>query len=242
MNAVLNHCDEKSPFLLENESAYQQWRANKLRLRGEVAAKRVFELDGRCALSGSERDALERQFQAHGFILFQPVDNEFGQQEFIALNRRFGLHRLDANPGAEDDRVTALRVLPIEDPRAQYIPYSNRAMNWHTDGYYNSPERRVNAFALYCVSAAARGGDNYLFDHEMMYLTIRDEAPELLEVLMQDDLMSVPPNVQDKRVVRAEESGPVFSLPSPPVSAGEANSGCAVCPADGLPNAVSGAI
>ena len=85
-------------------------------------------------------------------------------------------------------------------------------MNWHTDGYYNPHGRRINAFALYCVNQSARGGGNYLFDHEMMYLLIRDQSTELLEALMHDDLMRIPANVQDNQVVRAEESGPVFSL------------------------------
>jgi len=85
-------------------------------------------------------------------------------------------------------------------------------MNWHTDGYYNPPERRINAFALYCVSPARRGGGNYLFDHEMMYLLIRDQSPDLLEALMQDDLMHIPANLQGKQVIRRAESGPVFSL------------------------------
>ena len=91
-------------------------------------------------------------------------------------------------------------------------PYTNRAMNWHTDGYYNPHARRINAFSLYCVNQSARGGGNFLFDHEMMYLLIRDQSPELLEALMHDDLMRIPANVQDNQVIRAEESGPVFSL------------------------------
>ena len=41
---------------------------------------------------------------------------------------------------------------------------------------------------------------------------LRDEAPDLLEALMCDDMMCVPANVQGNRVIRAEETGPVFSL------------------------------
>ncbi|MDH3858127.1 MAG: TauD/TfdA family dioxygenase, partial [Gammaproteobacteria bacterium] len=84
--------------------------------------------------------------------------------------------------------------------------------NWHTDGYYNPDGRRINAFALYCVNQSARGGGNFLFDHEMMYLLIRDRAPDLLKALMCDDVMCVPANVQGNRIIRTEETGPVFSL------------------------------
>jgi hypothetical protein len=45
-----------------------------------------------------------------------------------------------------------------------------------------------------------------------LYIEVRDRAPGLLEALMADDLMRIPANIQDNRVVRAEETGPVFSV------------------------------
>jgi len=209
---ALNHCGADSPFRLENEQAYQAWRARKLARRAQVDQARVFALDSEGRLPHSACDALRDQLEAFNFVLFEADPGEFDKNAFVELNRQFGLCDPDANLGADADRVTALRVVEASDARAQYIPYTNRAMNWHTDGYYNPPERRINAFALYCVSPAWRGGGNYLFDHEMMYLLIRDQAPNLLEALMQDDLMHIPANLQGKQVIRPEESGPVFSL------------------------------
>jgi hypothetical protein len=212
MNAVLNHCDENSPYLLENEDAYQAWRHCKLESRRQAKPLRVFKLNAQGLSAESQLADLQQQVEAYNFIIFEVADTDFGKQEFIALNRQFGLNDLDINLGADADKVTALRVVGESDQRAQYIPYTNRAMNWHTDGYYNPHARRINAFSLYCVNQSARGGGNFLFDHEMMYLLIRDQSPELLEALMHDDLMRIPANVQDNRVIRAEESGPVFSL------------------------------
>lgn len=211
MTAVLNDRDEKSPFLLENEGTYQAWRARKLKIRQQMATDRVFQLDREARLPESQLEQVRQQVSAYNFVVFQS-QAEIGKLEFLALNRQFGLHRLDSNPGADTDAVTSLRVVSEADERAQYIPYTNRALNWHSDGYYNPPERRINAFALYCVNQAARGGGNYLFDHELMYILIRDRAPDLLAALMADDLMRIPPNIQDNRIVRAEESGPVFSI------------------------------
>jgi alpha-ketoglutarate-dependent taurine dioxygenase len=212
MNAVLNHCDENSPYLLENEDAYQAWRSCKLESRRQATPLRVFKLNGQGLLADSQLADLQQQVEGYNFIVFEVSNADFGKQEFIALNRQFGLYDLDINLGADADKVTALRVVGESDQRAQYIPYTNRAMNWHTDGYYNPHARRINAFSLYCVNQSARGGGNFLFDHEMMYLLIRDQSPELLEALMHDDLMRIPANVQDNQVIRAEESGPVFSL------------------------------
>ncbi|MCP4332845.1 MAG: TauD/TfdA family dioxygenase [Gammaproteobacteria bacterium] len=216
MTSVLNSCDENSPYLLENETAYQAWRARKLDERHGLSPTRVFALNRQGLIAASMQAALQRQVSAFNFVIFECVDEtccgEFDSAGFLALNRQFGLRELDMNLGADEDKVTALRVVEATDRRAQYIPYSNRAMNWHTDGYYNPSGRRIAAFALYCVHQAGRGGGNYLFDHEMMYMRIRDQSPELLQALMCDDLMLIPANVQHNRVIRAEESGPVFSL------------------------------
>lgn len=211
MTAVLNNCGENSPFVLENEGAYQAWRSRKLRYRQELTATTVYQLNQESKLSKSKLEQVRQQVAAFNFVVFQSAD-ELGKPEFLALNRQLGLLDLDVNLGADEDKVTSLKVLSESDKRSQYIPYSNRGMNWHTDGYYNPDGRRINAFALYCVHQAERGGDNFLFDHEMMYLLIRDQAPNLLEALMRDDMMRVPANVEGNRVVRAEESGPVFSL------------------------------
>ncbi len=211
MTAALNSCDENSPFLLENEGAYQAWRSNKLRKRREMAATTVYELDDESGLPKTKLEQIWQQVAAFNFVVYQSA-GELGKSEFLALNRQFGLQGLDVNPGADEDKVTSLQVVDESDKRSQYIPYTNRGMNWHTDGYYNPDGRRINAFALYCVHQSERGGGNYLFDHEMMYMLIRDQAPNLLEALMCDDMMCVPANVQDNRVIRAEETGPVFSL------------------------------
>jgi hypothetical protein len=211
MTTALNSCDENSPFLLENEGAYQAWRARKLRYREELTATTVYSLNPESGLPDSMRDQIEKQVVAFNFVVFESTD-QLGKSEFLALNRQFGLQDLDVNLGADEDKVTSLQVVSESDERSQYIPYTSRGMNWHTDGYYNPDGRRINAFALYCVHQSERGGGNFLFDHEMMYLLIRDEAPNLLEALMCDDLMCIPANVQGNRVIRAEETGPVFSL------------------------------
>lgn len=211
MTTALNSCDENSPFLLENEGAYQAWRARKLRYREELTATTVYSLDPESGLPDSMRDQIEKQVVAFNFVVFESTD-QLGKSEFLALNRQFGLQDLDVNLGADEDKVTSLQVVSESDERSQYIPYTSRGMNWHTDGYYNPDGRRISAFALYCVHQSERGGGNFLFDHEMMYLLIRDEAPNLLEALMCDDMMCIPANVQGNRVIRAEETGPVFSL------------------------------
>ena len=211
MTAALNDCVEHSPFLLKNEGEYRAWRARKLALRQQVPAARIFELDADNRIPAASIEALRLQVSAHNFAIFESA-RILDKADFLGLNRQFGLQRLDSNSGADEDGVTSLRVVEDADRLSQYIPYTNRALSWHTDGYYNPPPRRINAFALYCVHQAGRGGGNYLFDHELMYILIRDRAPGLLAALMAEDMMRIPANIQDNRIVRGEESGPVFAV------------------------------
>ncbi len=71
-----------------------------------------------------------------------------------ALGAQLGLARLDRNCLADDDGMSQVTVTG-EAGRGEYIPYTNRPIRWHTDGYYNPPERRIRAMVLHCV--AARG-------------------------------------------------------------------------------------
>jgi len=44
-----------------------------------------------------------------------------------------------------------------------------------------------------------------------MYILIRDRAPDLMAALMDPGLMTIPPNLQGNRIIRAQETGPVFA-------------------------------
>ena len=93
-----------------------------------------------------------------------------------------------------------------------YIPYSNRPISWHTDGYYNAPEQRIDALLLHCVHPAAEGGANALMDHEMAYILARDASPDYIRALMHPRCMTIPASFVDGEQVRPDRPGPVFSV------------------------------
>ena len=126
------------------------------------------------------------------------------------LGERLGLARLHANPLADEDGISALEVAPEKSARG-YIPYSNRRLLWHTDGYYNPPASRIRAFLLHCVRPAAAGGENRLLDPEIAYILLRDADPRYVEALSAPDAMTIPANEEDPAAERAAQTGPVFS-------------------------------
>lgn len=126
-----------------------------------------------------------------------------------ALAQTFGLKRLDSNLCAEDG-LSEIAVRAHGAP-ARYIPYTDRPIQWHTDGYYNAPNRAIRGFLLHCESDAAEGGESALMDHEIAYILLRDEDPALIEALFHPEAMTVPANEDGGRELRGVQPGPVFS-------------------------------
>ena len=91
-----------------------------------------------------------------------------------------------------------------------YIHYSDQRLNWHTDGYYNPPGHEIRSFLLHCAQAAAEGGSNRLLNHELLYISLYDEDPELCHALMATDSMTIPANIENCVELRPVQSGPVF--------------------------------
>lgn len=125
---------------------------------------------------------------------------------------RFGLWRLDHHLCANVDGVAELSVA-ASGVRTGYVPYSNRSLSWHTDGYYNARSSPVRAVVLHCVSSAASGGDNALLDPEIAYIHLRDENPAFISALEHPECMTIPANTGETgdAEIRPAVCGPVFS-------------------------------
>jgi len=113
--------------------------------------------------------------------------------------------------GADEDGITSLMVAK-EGTRQTYIPYTNRPIHWHSDGYYNTLDKQIQGLLLHCVRSAKEGGANALLDHEIAYILLRDENPAYIQALMQPDVMCIPPNIVEGQEIRPQRCGPVFSL------------------------------
>ena len=201
-----------SPFDLDDEAAYQRWREIKLARQPRSTEDISVDVRDPRALSRSERGALlDCIVRANTAIYRSPVrddDATLPQQ----LGAQLGLHRLDANWLAGEQGVSAITVSDASDGRGGFIPYTARAIGWHTDGYYHPDERRIHAMLLHCVRAAARGGINQVLDPERVYIALRDASPAHVQALMRPDAMRIPARDDEQGVARAEQGGPVFSV------------------------------
>lgn len=201
-----------SPFDPDNNIGYEAWREFKLSDYPEDIEDLIVEIKNPYQLTKAEFEALQsRCCKTNMAIYASPIGSDSDKAIPKSLGKQFGLTRLDHNMGADDDGVTALKVVKGKW-HGGYIPYTDRPIHWHTDGYYNTPAQQIRALQLHCVSPAARGGENALLDHAIAYIHLRDTNPDHIRALMKPDVMTIPANIENGREIRPARSGPVFSV------------------------------
>jgi alpha-ketoglutarate-dependent taurine dioxygenase len=210
-NRVLLSVPSGNPFSLDSAEAYQLWRQQKLEQRPDVADL-IVPLENPYKLSAMEKSLLQGLCRRCNAAIYKVSDSYPSTDKELVhqLGLQLGLSHLDDNLRADEDDITSLSV--AEQLGNQYIPYTNRPLSWHTDGYYNSPEHQVRGFILHCAQPAAEGGENSLIDHELVYMRLRDENPAYIQALMHPEAMTIPPNVDAGTEIRGACIGPVFSI------------------------------
>ena len=210
MNAVLRRPDE-NPFALEATDAYLRWRERKLAAYPRRVEDLVVEVRDPRNLTEREAGKLRQVCAVANLAVYSSPLADVADKDLVRnVAARLGLERLQANPFADDDGISSLETAPEKSARG-YIPYSNRRLLWHTDGYYNPPAQRIRAFLLHCVRPAAAGGENRVLDHEIAYLLLRDADPAHVRALSAPDAMTIPANTGEGIEARPAQSGPVFS-------------------------------
>lgn len=201
-----------TPFALDNDAAYQAWRTRKLANAPRSLDELIVDIEDPRTLSINEHNAIiDRCRRANMAIYRSRIGDLEGTDIVRSCGRYFGLLNLDHNRGAEADAVTALTVQD-DALHTPYIPYTNKPIHWHTDGYYNRLDLQDHALLLHCVRPAAQGGENALMDHEIAYLLMRDAEPRYIQALMREDAMLIPKNVVDGEELRPDRVGPVFMV------------------------------
>ena len=235
-----------SPFSLDDDVAYQRWRAAKLAARPTGLDELVVDIGQPRALKAHERAALLDRLSRCNLVVYRGPTQADSAAVVVALASQLGLAQLDGNWLADEDGVSHITPVPDHDSaqaegvadrggaggapsvgasggHGGFIPYTRRAIRWHTDGYYHPSARRIRSMLLHCVRPAADGGDTALLDPELAYIALRDEDPGMVLALMADDAMTIPARLagdgealplpaESAGVERPAQSGPVFSV------------------------------
>jgi alpha-ketoglutarate-dependent taurine dioxygenase len=202
----------QNPFDLDNNTAYQRWRDHKLSHAITDTDELIVEIKDPRALSKAEHALLWERCQRSNMVIYATNAEDADEDMVRQFGLQFGLNSLDANWLAGEQGITRVTVCADDGQRQAYIPYTDRAIKWHTDGYYNPPERQVRSMILHCVHSAGQGGENRLLDHEIAYLILRDENSDFIRALSAPDVMTIPERTDEQGVARAAQTGPVFSV------------------------------
>jgi len=198
-------------FDLTNEKAYKAWRAQKLSNYPLSGKLQIVAVKDSSELTPDEYQSIVALLGKTNMCIYQFESTEKVDKSTIKhFAEQFGYKSLDTNICADEDSISSLQTKD-SGRHAAYIPYSNKKISWHTDGYYNKPENTIRGMLLHCVNNAPSGGDNEYLDPDILYIHLRDKNPEYVRALMDERALTIPAN-EEVGVEREEQSGPVFSL------------------------------
>jgi len=195
---------------LQGKGNYLEWKKTRLKSYPQSADEILIEIGGLVNLSDAERAEIIKACGRCNMAIYRCRDDFVDRAAVCAFASNFGLNNIDHHLCTNADGVSELSVA-FEGTRTAYVPYSNRSLSWHTDGYYNDKTRQVNAVVLHCAHNAAAGGENELLDPEIVYIRLRDEDPRFITALEHPECMTIPANVGAEGEIRPAVSGPVFS-------------------------------
>lgn len=201
-----------SPFNLNELNTYQAWRNKKLSAYPLLPESLLVTIEDPENPSEAEIAQLQHICHQYNLALYHFAQGDVRSKRHVhRLGHKVGLFRLDSNLCADEDSLTSLHVTSHAGQH-DYIPYTNKPLSWHTDGYYNLPEEQIYGMLLHCAQPALEGGESWLMDHEIAYILLRDTNPDYIHALMHPNAFTIPANILNGEIIRPEQSGPVFSI------------------------------
>lgn len=215
----VKHLNEKV-FLSGSEPDYLTWRAQKLAHWGAGISNKIVHLPELGDVRDEDVSALMSQCQSANMVLYEAPDHGSRIDEkglkglrcaLLQLCARMGLSHAEKHRSQGDGGVVAIEM-NTGGVGAGYIPYTDKKLSWHTDGYYNAPENRIKGMVLHCVHDASEGGVNALLDPDIAYIRLRDADPDFAKALFHPETMIIPENTDTRSDYRPASIGPVFYL------------------------------
>ena len=208
-----------NPFDLNDNSSYAAWREHKLAGYPRDAGDLKVALTCLAAPTAGEKSAIIACCRRANMAVYatpqaSAEEHAHGSRDATRRDLRlfgaaFGLATMENHRSSDDDGIVAIEVTQAEGKHG-FIPYTKRAISWHTDGYYNAADEAIDAMLLHCARPAREGGVNALLDQDIAYIRLRDTNPALVAAMMHPEAMTIPESVEEDGRVRPVSVGPVF--------------------------------
>ena len=193
-----------------DEAGYQVWRDQKLANYPAFRDESIVTLADMSNPSEAEISKIVNFCNTANMAIYQSATPILPKTlENFCL--KLGLKTMETHRSADKGGVVAIERTTYGG-KGGYIPYTDKPLSWHTDGYYNAPENRIRAMVLHCARDASKGGINELLDPEIAYIRLRDEDPKLIDALMHPEAVIIPANEDPRSDYRPDSIGPVFEV------------------------------
>ena len=184
--------------LTSTSAGYNSWANDKLDSYTNNINNLMVEIKNPLKLSKSEKKECVRVIKNQNMVFFnieKPQKNiDFSLKE---LAHQFGMGNYELDSKSDMSGLTKIQV-DTKKYHGGYIPYTNKPLNWHTDGYYNTTKNPILSWLLYCESPSDSGGVNRFMDHEIAYILYNKHYKNMHE-LMKEDAYIIPENKINSR-------------------------------------------
>ncbi len=197
-------------FELGDDAAYRAWRDWKLKNYPAKWNESIVTLADMADPQGQELAQIINICQKTNLAIYesrQPILPDTLEK----FCRQLSLKTMENHRSADKGGVVAIEQT-TKGGKAGYIPYTNKPLSWHTDGYYNAAGDRIRAMVLHCVRDASEGGINQFLDPEIAYIRLRDENPDFITAFMHPQALTIPANTDPASNYRPDSIGPVFEV------------------------------
>jgi len=196
--------------------ALTRWCGARREAHAADSAARWIDIEDPFRLRAGERDAIATQCARFNLALYRFARGRDDPDALSAFASAMGLERRDSTLGADRRGIATVRAARVTHEPAM-IPFTTQALNWHTDGYYNTSKQSVRGVVMHCAVPAAAGGENTLLDPDLVLAALNERDPELVEALAHPCAMTIPAHESEGALMRPARSGPVFRfLGDPP--------------------------
>ena len=167
---------------MDSDQDYQKWRDEKLAAYPKNINDLIVELADMSAITEAERSRIMELVELANMCVYSAGSADLSMDSLLKLGVQIGVSKTDKSTRhSNSDELTDSGILNMA------IPFTTRPVRWHTDATYYGSDKTIQALFLLCKRPAAEGGSNKVIDHEILYILLRDKAPDALRTLMRDD-------------------------------------------------------
>ena len=172
--------------ILENtRTNYKRWADKKLQGFSKKLDDLIVEINNPNSVSKSEKNIILKTIKQHNIVFFQINKGTINLKSSIkTLASQVGLGNYEVDSKSDNDGLTEIKIHNSMKPSAEYIPYTDKQLNWHTDGYYNNENNLILSWLLFCKSQSENGGMNKYMDHEIAYILFNKSFDNIGDLML----------------------------------------------------------